>query len=473
MKRLLLSGLAGLLVLSTSGFAQQRVDTAGVIESKFMSIFPISIPDILDITGGGARAQGMGKAFFAVADDASAVSWNPAGLYGQEQPILGFSWGAFSPKGKYTILDQKYDKDDVFSGLTMLSFLAPIRIKGHPFVGSASYSRADDEYFISRAVYDTLVDYNPTDDDFEERLYRKESRGENYSGLDIISIGFGTRLYDDLSFGATANIYTHRGVSNQSFNEIMDGAYIPQRYGLQPLYLETGFLIIDTSAYTGVNFTIGFKYDVEKLSAGLVIKTPFALEQNTDRTVYVSTLINGDTVFAGTSQMHFDNIISKIDIPVQVGAGVAYRPNPNLLLALDFEVRPYSGSSLKMRDSLRIIPGEKDQEYYTEYDLQWKDVFVIRTGGEYLWQTGYRAFPVVPVRAGFGYIPIPAPGHDTEGRSKSLSAVSVSLGTGVRWAQIHLDAAYTYTVLDRELFGSLEEHKNNNSHFNFTFTGYF
>ena len=33
-----------------------------------------------NITGAGARAAGMGGAFIGVADDATAITWNPAGL---------------------------------------------------------------------------------------------------------------------------------------------------------------------------------------------------------------------------------------------------------------------------------------------------------------------------------------------------------------------------------------------------------
>ena len=38
--------------------------------------------------GSGARAMGMGGAFIAIADDATAASWNPAGLIQLEKPEL-------------------------------------------------------------------------------------------------------------------------------------------------------------------------------------------------------------------------------------------------------------------------------------------------------------------------------------------------------------------------------------------------
>ncbi len=40
----------------------------------------VEIPSSLNPVGSGARALGMGGAFIAVADDATAASWNPGGL---------------------------------------------------------------------------------------------------------------------------------------------------------------------------------------------------------------------------------------------------------------------------------------------------------------------------------------------------------------------------------------------------------
>jgi hypothetical protein len=46
--------------------------------------------------GSGARAVGMGGAFIAVADDATAASWNPAGLTQLRKSELSIVYSHFS-----------------------------------------------------------------------------------------------------------------------------------------------------------------------------------------------------------------------------------------------------------------------------------------------------------------------------------------------------------------------------------------
>jgi len=47
-------------------------------------------PPKIDLTGQGARALGMGGAFIGLADDATAISWNPAGLAQLDRPEISF-----------------------------------------------------------------------------------------------------------------------------------------------------------------------------------------------------------------------------------------------------------------------------------------------------------------------------------------------------------------------------------------------
>jgi hypothetical protein len=54
----------------------------------------VEIPSSVNPVGSGARALGMGGAFIAVADDATAASWNPGGLIQLETPEVSVV-GAF------------------------------------------------------------------------------------------------------------------------------------------------------------------------------------------------------------------------------------------------------------------------------------------------------------------------------------------------------------------------------------------
>src|SRR5438094_8616567 len=61
-----------------------RIMSSGAPKSLFLLAiclqFPTSLLRAQTFDQVGERAQGMGGAFVAVADDASAIYWNPAGL---------------------------------------------------------------------------------------------------------------------------------------------------------------------------------------------------------------------------------------------------------------------------------------------------------------------------------------------------------------------------------------------------------
>ena len=60
----------------------------------FLAVAPSLLAQELEISvsptpiGSGARAAGMADAFVAIADDATAASWNPAGLVQLERPEI-------------------------------------------------------------------------------------------------------------------------------------------------------------------------------------------------------------------------------------------------------------------------------------------------------------------------------------------------------------------------------------------------
>lgn len=60
-----------------------------------MTFFPAQQSQSLDNAGAGARAMALGSAFVAVADDSTALSWNPAGLAGRDSDVVGLHHNAW------------------------------------------------------------------------------------------------------------------------------------------------------------------------------------------------------------------------------------------------------------------------------------------------------------------------------------------------------------------------------------------
>jgi hypothetical protein len=429
-----------------------------------------------DFTGGGARAEGMGKAFIAVSDDITAGSWNPAGLYIQEKPILGFSYGSLMPRGSTNLNTGtniwKFDHTGSFYNLTSFNILAPVRIKSHHFVGSFNYTRNFDEFqgWSSSGRDSAIITVE------EIQLWKTYSdwteTSELQGGVNSVNIGFGTRMYENLSIGVSLNVYTGETVRDDRIvtnNELLPIDSEAVQHELS-IYTRDA---IDTNKFSGYNFTVGLKLHADKLDAGLIVRTPFSLNVKTGRSIYEivrqgAPIPSAQFQVIGSDTTYYDNLLAKYDMPLMLAAGIAYRPAEDFLLAVDMEYRAFSGSKVNSRYLLEIDPGGKNTEYFDKIDPEWNNVFTVRFGGEYLRQTDVGT---IPVRAGFGYVPLPAPNVDLLGGTSTAAGYTLSLGTGIHWNQIHLDWAYTFAAAKREV-GNFEQ-KSHNHHFNFTFTGYF
>jgi hypothetical protein len=503
MKGFLAKGLLMALAFASSVFAQggELPSDIPIWDSTYLRVraealryvYPLS----MDFNGGGARAKGMGNAFLGISDDVSAVSWNPAGLYRQDdaysQPVMALGYQSVSSSAAFrdrfyprdTLKWMQFDLKDDLGGADFMSLLWPIRIKGHMFVGSLAYTRLGDEFYNGGASLDVEMPFD--NDDYLagiSRPFHYQVMNAYRSWANAINIGFGTRVYEKLSAGIAIN--AHAGQAAQKMTETMTWeGLIVSPDGNQRAFAEYINEIYDTTSFSGVYFTLGLKYATPKLSAGLVIKTPHTLKETTDYLFVTTAYINGVQTTEVGAIVHDDNQVVELDQPLVIGSGLGYKIFEQWLVAADVEYRAFGGGKINVRDSLQLVPGGTSLEYFTEYDPQWNDAWVFRVGSEYVWSTGFRLFPTVPLRAGFGYIQIPAP--NVEGASLKVvdgvptyvpvtgqaSMTRFSFGTGVRWAQINLDFSFEKSSLDRNDLFIEREQSVDNSALNFTFTGYF
>ncbi len=431
----------------------------------------IRVPGVLDIVGSGARARGMGNAFLATGDDITALTWNPAGIYAIDKPMITLGLSRFVPRGTASVLVFENKQTGSFSGPGLYSFASPFRIKGHGFVFGISYASATDEADNVAVGSSFYVDPDGPASIFDPTLYTINITDSYHAGLTPVTVGFGTRVSEKVSVGASLTVMNGKSVDVFTRHDFADNYFVAEYYPQKVSWDWTGS-VIDTTKFSGVSFLLGFKYTDAKFSLAAIAKLPYSLTQSTNRTASTVNIANGLIRKNGTNTVFIDNNIIKIQMPMILGVGGAIKPNPKTTFAADVEYRPFSGKQIKIRDSIKLVPGAKDEEFYRTQDPEWRNVLVVRAGVEYLWATKGQVFPVVPLRAGFGILPVPRANTDVnDNPTGTATGINLSLGTGVYWTQIHLDVAYAYGSRTETEGGS--QFKSRTHQFQMTFTGYF
>lgn len=404
--------------------------------------------------GGGARAFGMGSAFLGVSDDATGGMWNPAGIWVIESPIVAASYKLFRPAGKYTQSVTSVTTDNSLDMNTIgdFSFAAPIRAKGHAFVLNFNYNHFNEniteEQFYSGFFADSVSNqFNPD----------AASTDESY--MRAYSFGFSTRIYRQLSFGATANIYDGRRTKSSVYR----AAWTDTISVISNLYDEQyrEYSTIDSATSNGFNLIFGLMYKMDKINVGAVVRTPFTMKHTTDYSLFQVATTNGLGNILYSDTTYVQDSLAKQDVPLSVGVGVGFFPVANLTLALDVTYYRYGSTNWFYRDSTYFSASGKRTDYYTEVPIDWNNTIGIGAGVEYLLNTRYGQ---IPLRAGVRYDQLPQPkkfedrynvyeiSEDTllitwkRVADERQSTVSLSLGTGIHWSLINLDVAYRYTT---------------------------
>ncbi|HOW98257.1 MAG TPA: hypothetical protein P5567_08695 [Kiritimatiellia bacterium] len=121
----------------------------GLVSPGEPSVPPFRPPSIFSAplpSGSGARALGLG-AFTAVADDATAASWNPGGLVQLERPEASFVLRYSAHESRHASDDADYQVGrDEYEGqnLNYLSAVLPVKAFNRPCVVSLNYQEAYD-----------------------------------------------------------------------------------------------------------------------------------------------------------------------------------------------------------------------------------------------------------------------------------------------------------------------------------------
>ena len=416
-----LTGIFLSLSLSKASFAQ-------------FSLSPPNINAVPLPTGSGARAIAQGSAFIAVADDATAASWNPGALIQLEKPEV-------SIVGSFLATDQDFDPG--LTGLTLgnesvsrgdlnyASAAYPFRVFGKNMVAALNYQQIYD-FHMDMDFSMSIDDPSPPSLDYMQTI-KFESKG----GVGALTPALSVLVTPKISLGIAVNIFTDEFFGDYAWKQTtkatgsgnLDGTDITTTY-----QSETKF-----EDFQAINFTFGVLWDIweredKLLTFGAVYDTPYTASVNrvTNTTSITDPL--------GQSRLHSREEM-EIDYPMSFGAGFGFRYNDALSLSFDVTWTDWSAFEQKDEDGNKSRPLGGAS---TDRDID--DTFAVRTGMEYLI---FRKKTIIPVRGGLFYDPRPSLGNPTD-------VYGFSVGSGISTKRFSLDAAYQFrwaNDVDGEDFG--------------------
>ena len=385
--------------------------------------------------GSGARAVGMGGAFIAVADDATAASWNPAGLTQLKKPEISFALSYFRRRDDFSS-SQHPETSGVQKSLTKdlnyLSFAYPFKFLERNMIVSLNYQLL---YEFDRHIHTELDDSTiaPSVSVMSKQKVNFRQRGK----LSALSPAYAIEITPNFSLGFTFNIWTDKlfwsnGWESDTIAHVsMYSGGIFNKRGI----LEGTGKIKDSDRYygfSGFNMHIGFLWDInEFVTIGGVVKTPFTGEMQHERVVISETKSPGLPLH--TERYRLDEDVD-LEMPLSYGLGVALRFSDRFTVSMDIFRTEWDHFRMEDGFGRRVNPitGKQSHESSTDATHQ------VRLGAEYLFVF---TETVVPLRWGLFYDPEPS-------ENNPEYFWGCSIGTGISIGDLIFDCAYQFRYGD-------------------------
>ncbi len=396
-------------VLGLTGLAYAQSPIGVLISEQSRATFGVQ--------GAGARAMGLGGAFIAVADDATAVSFNPAGLAQLLKPEVSFvgrglskklSYADFetSSKGRQLAVSDSLVSETRFDPL-FVSGTLPLRVKGHSLVFQLSIQR---EFALGESSERNLTETDPAGGAPSLLHQRIDQTGQ----IDLYSAAMAYEVSERILVGVSYNEWRGRWDLDSSSSKVK-GAN------------STFFGYRQVNALDGGNFNLGLIWRWPTWSLGLVRRTAFHADFSAGYSV--------DTNATGTLPKGSPYQKYGLHWPSSTGVGLAVRPSERWLFTADVQHTLWS--------STRYMTPISSLNNLSFFDLdradRTPDVTSFHAGVEYLLLK--KSGNVVPLRFGFSREPQPVVDRQT-GEQRVVK--NIAIGTGIKRGNTSIDVAYRY-----------------------------
>ncbi|MGQ9618474.1 MAG: OmpP1/FadL family transporter [Candidatus Aminicenantia bacterium] len=383
-------------------------------------IFSVSLfGNGLNLNSIGSKALSMGGAFIALANDFSAIYWNPAGITQFDSPYFGFYLTDVIPTGNYALTLAKVDTSftkHYISG--MAGFYRPLTEKLFAGVGIYVPSGLGSKW---------------KGDELKNLTGGKSLEWMSRIGVITFSPVFAYKFSDKISVGGTLNI-------NYGMMELKTSAKSDQ--------------YSDDATGWGFGATFGLLLKpADFLSLGFTFKTASKVS------------------FEGTAEMLALKAYSYLGVPTEselerditwpiwIGGGIAFKPMEKLTLTADVQWTKWSDIDFVKTDykstywkTLFAYTPEKEEDLY----FYWKDATQIRFGLEYLLKEN------IALRAGFYHDPSPAPDDTMNILLPIFTNNVITVGLGYKSENLNFDFGFEYLMgKERDVAPSLHNMPGN------------
>jgi len=369
--------------------------------------------------GSGARALGLG-AFIAVADDATAASWNPGGLIQLETPevcTVGAACHRIEDNTFGTHPEASGIQTIFSSNLNYFSISCPFTLLNRNMILSLNYQHLFDfnrEWDLP--LTETSVNY------IIDNQIQFVQKGE----LSALGLAYAVQITPTLSVGLTLNFWDDwldQNGWNQAYRQ--DGRGI---YRGRPVVSRVSYQ--DDFEFSGFNANFGVMWNASpKLTLGAVLKTPFTADLQ--RRFAFQSFVHFPTAPAADSTNSYDfSQEETLDMPLSVGIGLAYRFSDALTVSADLYRTQWDDFVHTEGDGNQISP--VSGKNIDESDID--PTHQVRVGAEYLF---IRNTCIIPLRGGLYYDPAPAEGSPDD-------YYGLSIGSGIAYKRFVFDMAYQY-----------------------------
>ncbi|MCK4409375.1 MAG: outer membrane protein transport protein, partial [Candidatus Eisenbacteria sp.] len=318
--------LAGVLAALASPLASRA-------DSGFVA--PLDEVPLTNALATGARAAGMGFVSMAVADDATAITSNPAAMARLNRIELsgGFRRGSLGIDGEMS--GSEFVSDLSGTDLSSLRFAYPFPTFRGSLVLGFSAERIYDFAGDRLAAYDGEIEWDEhphVDGPDSIGVWHNEEDYVSDGGITALSVACALEVSPTVSLGVALSYL----VGEYSRGFVWD---VYDDLDLSETYNEVHLQERSEADITGFRGTIGgLFYVMEGLSVGVAVDTPTGVTFDGTRWDYARMVMPDSTTVGEGSEFFSD----KVTLPFAFRAGVAYAPADFIVVGADLSYSDWS-----------------------------------------------------------------------------------------------------------------------------------